>query len=72
MWKRHVIRATVSGMDDTESIDQHDVRRWAEALRRSEAEAAAGQAVSGEAMRNRLRASIARMESKLEPRASRP
>jgi hypothetical protein len=40
---------------------------WAEALERSEAQLAAGQIVSGDAVRKRLRASIARMEARLEP-----
>jgi hypothetical protein len=40
---------------------------WAEALERSEAQLAAGQTVSGDSVRKRLRASIARMEAQLEP-----
>lgn len=40
---------------------------WLESLERSEAQLAAGQVVSGAAVRQRLRDSIARMEARLEP-----
>jgi hypothetical protein len=52
-------------MDDTPNSPMP--AEWAEALERSEAQLAAGQIVSGDAVRKQLRASVTRMEARLEP-----
>jgi hypothetical protein len=51
-------------MDDTPQPSAP--AEWIEALERSEAQLAAGQVVSGEAMHQRLREGIARMEDRLK------
>jgi hypothetical protein len=57
------------GMDDQGDIARGAPRHWVEALDRAEAEVAAGLAVDGAAVRQRLRDSVARMEAAVAPKA---
>jgi hypothetical protein len=55
-------------MDQT--VKQSAPQSWIESLERSEAQLAAGQIVSGEAMHQRLRDSLSRMEARLNAAAA--
>ena len=56
-------------MDDQGDIARAAPRHWVEALDRAEAKVAAGLAVDGAAVRQRLRDSVARMEAAVAPNA---
>jgi len=56
-------------MDDQADISHGAPRHWIDALDRAETQVAAGLAVDGAAARQRLRDSIARMESEVAPKA---
>jgi len=56
-----------SAMDQDNDIPRSPPAGWLESLERSEVQLAVGQVVSGAAVRQRLRDSIARMEARLEP-----
>jgi hypothetical protein len=62
----------MSSADDIDSTSQSPPPRWREALERSEADLAAGRLVPGKAVMQRLRQTIAEMETEEEQHAATP